>query len=60
VHRAEHDKLLTRIESLRDEWLRDQELAQLANFIFIEWRAWFDQHVKSMDRVTADFLSRKI
>jgi hemerythrin len=58
VHRAEHDKLLARIDVLQAEWLRDQELLQLANFIFVEWRAWFEQHVNSMDRVTADFLSR--
>jgi hemerythrin len=58
MHRAEHDKLLARIEILKDEWMRDQELAQLANFIFVEWLAWFDQHVKSMDRITAEFLIR--
>jgi hemerythrin len=57
VHKAEHEKLLASIETLQDDWLRDRALMQLANFIFGEWRAWFDQHVKSMDRVTADFLS---
>jgi hemerythrin len=60
VHKAEHDKLLASIDALHDQWLRDHGLTQLANFIFVEWRAWFDQHVKSMDRVTAEFLSRVI
>ncbi|MCW4225353.1 MAG: hemerythrin domain-containing protein [Candidatus Thiodiazotropha endolucinida] len=58
VHKAEHAEVLTRIESVQDQWLREQGLQQLADYIFVEWRAWFDQHVKSMDMVTAQFLSQ--
>ncbi|MES9812694.1 MAG: hemerythrin family protein [Candidatus Thiodiazotropha sp.] len=58
VHKAEHAAVLTRIESVQDQWLREHGLQQLADYIFVEWRAWFDQHVKSMDMVTAQFLSQ--
>ncbi|MEW8052245.1 MAG: hemerythrin family protein [Candidatus Thiodiazotropha sp.] len=58
VHKAEHAKVLARIETLQDQWSKDQGLQQLADYIFVEWRAWFDQHVKSMDMVTAQFLSQ--
>jgi hemerythrin len=58
VHKAEHTQVLERIDSLIAAWSQDQGLEQLADFIFVEWRAWFDQHVKSMDSVTAQFLSQ--
>lgn len=58
VHKEEHTQVLTRIESLMAQWSKDLELQQLADFIFVEWRSWFDQHVNSMDKVTAQFLSQ--
>jgi hemerythrin len=59
VHEAEHAEVLIRIENLRDQWMKERNLTKLANFIFIEWRSWFDQHVNSMDRVTAEFLNQQ-
>ncbi|MBT3001322.1 MAG: hemerythrin family protein [Candidatus Thiodiazotropha sp. (ex Ctena orbiculata)] len=56
VHKAEHAQVLARLESIQAQWIRDQSLEALADFIFNEWRAWFDQHVKSMDTATALFL----
>jgi hemerythrin len=60
VHAAEHAKVLTCIEFVRDQWLREGNLATLADFIFVEWRAWFEEHVKTMDSVTAVFLSQRV
>jgi hemerythrin len=60
VHKGEHDKVLERLGLLQDEWGHDHELAGLAEFVFVEWRGWFDDHVKTMDSVTAQFLSRFI
>jgi hemerythrin-like metal-binding protein len=60
VHAAEHAKVMTRIESVRDQWLNEGDLDSLADFIFVEWRTWFDQHVKSMDSVTAEFLNQRV
>ncbi len=60
VHKAEHSQVLARLEALREQWLSDQELELLAEFIFTEWRPWFDQHVNSMDTATALYLSQII
>lgn len=60
VHKGEHDQVLLRLESLQAEWLKEFNLEALADFIFIEWRDWFDAHVNSMDMVTAQFLGRFI
>ncbi|MCG7871594.1 MAG: hemerythrin family protein [Candidatus Thiodiazotropha lotti] len=60
VHKGEHDQVLLRLESLQAQWLKEFNLEALADFIFIEWRNWFDNHVKTMDMVTAQFLGRFI
>lgn len=60
VHKAEHAQVLARLESLQQQWLRDRQPELLAEFIFTEWRPWFEQHVNSMDMATALYLSRMI
>ncbi|MCG8488532.1 MAG: hemerythrin family protein [Chromatiales bacterium] len=60
VHKGEHDQVLLRLEALQAQWLRDFNLETLADYLFIEWRNWFDNHVRSMDMVTAQFLGRFI
>ncbi|ODB84308.1 hypothetical protein A3193_15985 [Candidatus Thiodiazotropha endoloripes] len=60
VHKGEHDQVLSGLESLQAQWLTEFNLEALADFIFIEWRNWFDSHVKTMDMVTAQFLGRFI
>ncbi|MES9854055.1 MAG: hemerythrin family protein [Candidatus Thiodiazotropha sp. L084R] len=60
VHKGEHDQVLALIQRLNEQWLKHRELDELVKFIFVEWRNWFDGHVKSMDRVTAQFLARFI
>jgi hemerythrin len=58
VHKGEHDQVLLQLEQLQAAWLEDFNLQRLADYLFIEWRRWFEQHVNSMDAVTAQFLSR--
>jgi hemerythrin len=58
VHKGEHDQVLLQLERQQAVWLEDFNLQRLADYLFIEWRSWFDQHVNSMDAVTAQFLSR--
>ncbi len=60
VHKGEHDQVLLRLEELHSQWLREFNLEALADYLFIEWRNWFDNHVNSMDMVTAQFLGRFI
>jgi hemerythrin len=56
VHKGEHDQVLLRLEQLQRQWLENYNLQALADYLFIEWRNWFDHHVNSMDAVTAQFL----
>jgi hemerythrin len=60
VHEAEHAEVLMRIEEVQNRWMSEGNITELADFIFVEWRAWFDQHVRSMDRVTAEFLNLRM
>ena len=60
VHKGEHEQVLSRLEALQQQWSVSQELESLAQFVFVEWRDWFDTHVKTMDTVTASFLTRFI
>lgn len=59
VHRGEHDRMLSLIEGLRQAWLDNLQCAPLIEFIFTQWPEWFDNHVNSMDRVTAQFISMR-
>ena len=58
VHRGEHERVLSLIDGLRQQWLKAQEIEPLATFLFEQWPEWFDSHVNSMDRVTAQFIAR--
>ena len=58
VHRAEHERVLKLIESLQKIWTDSRHIEPLADFIFLEWPTWFDNHVNTMDQVTAQFLSQ--
>ena len=60
VHSGEHERVLAQLESLRQEWYQNKQVEPVANFIFVDWPAWFDQHVNSMDMVTAQFISHKV
>lgn len=58
MHKAEHERVLKLIESLQEIWTDSGQINPLADFIFLEWPSWFDNHVNTMDQVTAQFLSQ--
>lgn len=58
IHSGEHARVLQQIETLQQQWLGNYAIQPVADFIFNQWPQWFDNHVSSMDRVTAQFLSR--
>lgn len=60
VHSGEHSQMLAIIEDLQRNWLDNGNIETLANFIFHDWARWFELHVNSMDKVTAQFLSQHI
>lgn len=59
IHSDEHRKVLALIEELRRQWQGQRDRTALADFLFSQWPSWFHQHVNSMDRVTALFLSQR-
>ena len=58
VHSGEHEQVLAQIEELQQQWQDTNEAEPLAEFIFVHWPVWFDQHVNTMDMVTAQYLSQ--
>jgi hemerythrin len=59
VHSGEHERVLTLLEDLRRTWTESKALRPLALFLFEEWPAWFDNHVHTMDNVTASFIRQQ-
>ncbi len=60
VHAGEHANVLAELNTLRERWRQHQDPEPVARYLFDKWPAWFDMHVKSMDKVTAQFLSKFI
>jgi len=60
VHSNEHSQEFARIEELEQQWYEKKEIEPLADYIFNLWPRWFDNHVRTMDNVTAQFLSQVI
>jgi hemerythrin len=58
VHSGEHEQVLNLLQGLQQGWLQQRSLQPLADFLFTQWLSWFDNHVETMDRVTADFLQQ--
>ena len=58
VHAGEHQRVLAQLELLQQQWLGNHAIEPLAEFVFNEWPQWFDNHVNSMDMVTAQYLSQ--
>jgi hemerythrin len=58
VHKGEHEQVLSLLEELQQGWLQQRSPYPLAEFLCNDWPDWFDNHVKTMDQVTAAFLQR--
>ena len=60
IHRNEHERVLSLIESLQKKWIETRNPEPLAEFIFTQWPQWFNMHVNSMDMVTAQFINMRL
>jgi hemerythrin len=56
-HQSEHEQALSELLGVQQQWLRDRDPALLLAYI-PHWREWLQQHISTMDFVTANFLSR--
>lgn len=59
VHSGEHERVLALLDALQKGWLERKTLSPLASFLFEEWPAWFDNHVQTMDNITASFIRQQ-
>lgn len=55
VHSAEHERVLAEMTTIIQQWQQAHDIEQLADYVFSAWPNWFNEHVNSMDRVTAQF-----
>jgi hemerythrin len=53
VHAGEHEAALDRMKSVVQAWEQNADTEILADFTFSFWPNWFNQHVNSMDMMTA-------
>ncbi len=55
VHSQEHDMALDRMKNIIQGWEQHQDIELLADYVFSFWPNWFNDHVNTMDMMTAKF-----
>lgn len=56
-HQGEHERALLELLGVQQQWLRERDYTLLPAYIR-HWREWLQQHISTMDFVTAQFLSQ--
>ena len=57
MHKAEHERVLTLLDSKLALYRLNGESEPLLVFVTVDLPDWFEQHLGTMDRVTARYLS---
>lgn len=57
MHKNEHERALVEMKNVNLQWKQDKNTAVLQNYIEVVMPAWLVQHVRTMDTVTAQFLT---
>lgn len=57
-HKAEHDRVISDMSAQIDHWHQHKSCQQLSAWINEAVGEWFIHHVRTMDNVTASFVSR--
>lgn len=60
IHSQAHHDALWRQEQVVENWEKTKDLEEVSEYLFETWPAWFQQHVKTMDFMTAQFLSMRM
>jgi len=58
VHTGEHRRVLENMRILLRRWMHDHQIEPVAEYVFNEWVSWFDDHVNTMDMITAQYLGQ--
>ena len=56
-HQGEHQQALQQLLAVQQYWLRERDAQGIIGYIS-EWHAWLQNHISTMDFVTAQFLSQ--
>ena len=56
VHKQEHDRILTELETRLNQAREQGDTRDVERYLLEDVPAWFDQHVATMDMITARFL----
>lgn len=57
MHQGEHEQALGQLREMQQQWLAKRDHNAL-NVYILQWRAWLQQHISTMDFVTAHYLSQ--
>lgn len=57
IHKSEHDNELAKASECINNWKTSNDLEPLATYLREELPQWLDQHIATMDKVTAHFLA---
>lgn len=55
IHKDEHETTLSQMRNVVNTWIKNQNIELVEDYVFSLWPAWFDQHVNTMDMMTAQF-----
>lgn len=55
MHKGEHEKALARMEEIYRSWKKRRDITILENYIGKEIPMWLNNHIQTMDTVTAMF-----
>jgi len=58
IHKREHEQALQSLLDVQLNWMDNHDAAALLSYIKQDWRNWLQQHILSMDRVTAHFFKQ--
>jgi len=57
VHKQAHDEYLEEFDALLDAWRKSNDIVPVAAFLEDATPVWLEQHIASMDFVTANFFA---
>ncbi len=55
IHLNEHETILKQMMDVINAWQNDQDIGRVEDYVFNLWPIWFDEHVNTMDMITAKF-----
>ena len=55
IHKSEHEAALAKLTEMKETWLATNDYQVLENYIVNLWRPWLDNHIGTLDFVTAQY-----